>query len=79
MGRHHWYRMQRRTQGRVIARDIRSRPDINIRGDYAAYLVRHLGRPMERALIKSRQTYEAQKPVKVRTRALHRAYRARRR
>lgn len=33
----------------------------NMPGDYATWLVKNLGRPMERALIRARQRHEAQK------------------
>lgn len=48
-------------------------------GDYARWLIKAVGRPMERALIRARQRYEAQKPKRIRASQLHRAYRARRR
>lgn len=48
-------------------------------GDYAKWLIKQLGRPMERALIKARQRYDAQKPARIRASRLHRAYRRKRR
>lgn len=49
----------------------------NMPGDYATWLVKNLGRPMERALIRARQRYEKQKSKRIRASQLHAAYRAR--
>lgn len=45
---------------------------------YREFLVRHFGRPMERALIKAEQRYEKLRPSRIRAKALHRAYHAKR-
>lgn len=50
-----------------------------LRGDYAQWLVKNLGRPMERALIRARHRYDKLVPVRQRASALHRAYRGKRR
>ena len=42
------------------------------------WLIARLGRPMERALIRAEQRYQAIHPARLRASALHRAYRARR-
>lgn len=44
---------------------------------YRAFLIRHFGRPMERALIKAEHRYDKLRPSHIRATALHRAYRAR--
>lgn len=41
---------------------------------FAALLIAAHGRPMERALIRARQRYDAAKPSRQRVSALHRAY-----
>lgn len=44
---------------------------------FAAELVARFGRPMERALIRAGQRYDAQKPTRLRMRKLHTDYRRR--
>ena len=61
---------------RELTRDWRNN---GMPGDYAAWLIARLGRPMVRILIKARARYERQQPARIRARQLRRAYRAKRR
>jgi hypothetical protein len=53
--------------------------NMELPGNYAAWLVRNGGPRMRRALIKARQRYEKQKPRNIRASAIHRAYSRKRR
>lgn len=73
-GKNFWH-MPRADATRTFTEEYVER---GIPGDYARWLVALLGRPMDRALLKARQRYQAQKPAQIRASALHAAYARRR-
>jgi hypothetical protein len=68
-----------RSDLRVTLADDYTDMPAHLRGEYAQWLVHQLGRPMERALIRAYQRYNAAKPARRRASNLHQAYRHRRR
>ena len=68
-----------RAVGRILAEEIRDDPEVAGEVSYTRWLCERFGRPMQRAIIRSRQRYEASKPANRRMSALRRAYDQRRR
>lgn len=73
--------MQRKAIRRDLAKDFLRLVyrRAGLQDDYERWLVRNLGRPMFRALLKAKARYEAQQPARIRAKALNRAYRAKKR